>query len=482
MEQTPPMLLMQEPVRKPNEGQRVAIDGIVRAITEDRRKEVLLRGAAGTGKTWVVREVLRQLPRYSSALLAFSNKAKRVLSEACPGYEADTLHGMFGIKVNKDNDGKRVERDPGKSENFHQYNLLVIDECSMIEDEMVDYIRSRVSGQQIIWIGDVCQLPPVHQKEPSKTFEVSPEFVLSEQMRFGDDNLLSCNANTIRGMIERAIDAGVTLPLIRYMELRHDYPVPPEGENLIRVDNERQLLEAALEVMDTQEYRDDPSLAKIIALNVKLVTQMNLNVRTRIYGANAARYVAGESLMVNKAMSVWMAVGDRIKLVADAAETVRVQRTVEAPVLRTVEAYDMSIKINVWELEIQTEMGMIYTVWVPANEDAKEDHQALCLELRKIRDREYRVFKASNLPKDRERYVQAKKQYEKVRDCTFADLDYNYALTVHKAQGSTFRFAFLALSNIKEERNIKGFKSSLTIWKAAYVGMTRAKEVLVYCD
>jgi exodeoxyribonuclease V len=58
----------------------------------------------------------------------------------------------------------------------------------------------------------------------------------------------------------------------------------------------------------------------------------------------------------------------------------------------------------------------------------------------------------------------------------FANLNYSYALTIHKSQGSTFANVFVDLPNLMRDRNLKERNQLL------YVAVTRAAKRLFICQ
>ena len=146
------------------EGQQEAL----RTILLSHDGIVAVQGAAGTGKTAVLKEALGLLGERNAVLLAPSAAAARVLSEET-GAEARTLqwfltrHGDLG-------DGARVARDRQK----HEGSVLVLDEASMVstaEMELLMRIAERFRIARLVLVGDRRQLRAVSAGEPFRALQ-----------------------------------------------------------------------------------------------------------------------------------------------------------------------------------------------------------------------------------------------------------------------------------------------------------------------
>lgn len=125
----------------------------------------ILSGAAGTGKTTVIKSILDEINRVHGAgtsflLLAPTGKAsERIKSQT--GKTASTIHS-FLAKNGWINENMTLKRQGGKSDK--DYNTIIIDECSMIDLNLFATLVRAVnwnSVQRLILVGDPNQLPPI---------------------------------------------------------------------------------------------------------------------------------------------------------------------------------------------------------------------------------------------------------------------------------------------------------------------------------
>lgn len=118
-----------------------------------------LAGYAGSGKTTVLGEVASDIPH--SILCTLTGKAASVLRRKT-GLPATTIHAAFYqlVEAGTDKRGKSVLRF-ARAHDIGQLadKIVLIDECSMISEEMARDIIS--TGAKIIACGDPGQLPPV---------------------------------------------------------------------------------------------------------------------------------------------------------------------------------------------------------------------------------------------------------------------------------------------------------------------------------
>ena len=137
---------------------------------------IFITGMAGTGKSMIIREIQRQLEAKNKnvAITSLTGMAALLI-----GKGARTIHSWSGIGT-----GTRSVDDmfefirkcqPKVRDAWRSTNTLIIDEISMMSDEMfekLDQLGRRLrwkpnvpfGGVQIICLGDFYQLPPINTK------------------------------------------------------------------------------------------------------------------------------------------------------------------------------------------------------------------------------------------------------------------------------------------------------------------------------
>ena len=125
-------------------------------------REAVLAGAAGTGKTTLMRAVLAQWGG-DVTLLAPTGKAARRLSEVV-GSDARTIHSALYAAVEERKDGRKKEVLVfGDRKGLGEGGLVVVDEASMVDTALAADVRAAcvAHGSTLLWVGDHEQLPPV---------------------------------------------------------------------------------------------------------------------------------------------------------------------------------------------------------------------------------------------------------------------------------------------------------------------------------
>ena len=149
-----------------------------------------LGGYAGTGKTSLVAEVRKALPRnWKVAFCAYTGKASGVMKDKLLNANATqiddyigTIHGLcYRCRQDPETKLNVFERVP-----YLNYNLIIVDEASMVNQELFQDLR--MYGIPILFVGDHGQLPPIS----SDDFNLmsNPVIKLEEVHRFGQNSAL----------------------------------------------------------------------------------------------------------------------------------------------------------------------------------------------------------------------------------------------------------------------------------------------------
>lgn len=180
---------------------------------------VLLTGQAGSGKTYILHEFIRQAKRDSKLVAVTATTGL-----AATHIGGNTIHAWSGIGVH-DELPKHFFRDlpKGRRDMIAKTDVLVIDEISMLHDyrlDMIDEVARTVrkdprpfGGLQVILCGDFFQLPPVNRRDSreggfvvhSKAWHETAFTIcyLQEQHRQNDDTFLDILTAMRAGDIRR---------------------------------------------------------------------------------------------------------------------------------------------------------------------------------------------------------------------------------------------------------------------------------------
>ena len=147
--------------------------GKVVKLVVDQKKSIFFTGSAGTGKSVLLRDIIRNLR------IKYKKEPDRVAVTASTGLAAcnvggSTLHSFAGIGLGKDDVPelvRKIKRNAKAKLRWQRTKVLIVDEISMVDGDLFDklenvarIIRSNgrpFGGIQLVITGDFFQLPPV---------------------------------------------------------------------------------------------------------------------------------------------------------------------------------------------------------------------------------------------------------------------------------------------------------------------------------
>jgi ATP-dependent DNA helicase PIF1 len=143
-----------------NPGFRRALD-----IMEGTNHHVFITGKAGTGKSTLLELFRSQTPKRIAVLAPTGVAALNVRGQ--------TIHSFFGFKPDITPDGvRKLSKAKARAAIYKNLEAIVIDEVSMVRADLMDCVEKFLrlngprpkdwfGGLQMIFIGDLYQLPPV---------------------------------------------------------------------------------------------------------------------------------------------------------------------------------------------------------------------------------------------------------------------------------------------------------------------------------
>jgi ATP-dependent exoDNAse (exonuclease V) alpha subunit len=425
-----------------------------------------LRGYAGTGKSYLVKRLIKYIhikyPGHKVAITAPTNKAVKVLHKMS-NFKTDTrvtfqtVHKLLGLKEVIHTDGRiTFEQEFSQKNEIEQYKVLIVDEVSMLDDELFHKLTPYSNRIKIIFMGDPAQIPPVgkvdcipfnDEKNMFFDFEV---FSLTEIMRQSLDNPIIGASFEIRNNLSKRF------PIEEVVTSIND-----KDHGVIRIDaNKTADRDNAMKLFEKYfrcpEFEADADYSKVIAWRNKTVDKTNSIIRNIIHGTEKAKnkIVVGEKLVVRKPIVE----GLNIIVFTTSEELVVEEFAVATDLYKTENGVNRLKYYDTVVSAIDIE-GVTYQRTIKImHEESQADFDRIAGSLKEVAIRTKGAQRSWPL------------YYEFLR--MFADVGYNYAITGHKSQGSTYKNVFVIEDDIDLNPNI------LERNRLKYTSYSRASERL----
>lgn len=424
---------------KPNAQQIDALNEMDRFMKSN-ETSMTLSGYAGTGKTSLM-EMIAQKGRKQYRPVVFcatTNKAAAVLNERVSkaGFKAATLNKVFGISVEVDS----------KSNTYNARNLVnvlkdaditpgttvIIDEASMINEENYGILNNiaKQNDLKIIYVGDSAQLAPVGEDKISKVF------------RNGEGKVITLT------QVERTDDNAI---LKEATELRNGNPLSgissfnDKGEGVAYISPNHQDEINNVVAHYVKGLKHNSNYFRILAFTNKAVSAYNNQVRELLgytspipqvgepmtgynnwgyeWKTKSYRFINSESYKVSK-------VGKSHKITTNfndgTAVTMEVIPLTLEDSLGNIDTFNfIDIKSNPSNLQAAIQLANEKKMlWAEAKHAVGKDAKAKIYQ--RINFIDNFLFVNDNIEDSNHNLLQAK------------TIDFGYAMTVHKSQGSTF--------------------------------------------
>lgn len=299
-----------------NEGQVKAFVSLHNFITGKSDSEMmLLEGFAGTGKTYLLSKLIDQLIDQKVvrkvAMTAPTNKAVKVLARMSRGLRTKgvdfiTVHKLLGLKEKiNDNGTITFEADSYQiNSSPEDYDLVVVDEVSMLHDDLYKDLHRHSGYVKFIFTGDPAQIPPVGLPnsipltESKRTEHGIERVALDQIVRQKEGNPIIEAAFQVRSNLSDP-----------YIDLPTDDWLTPDGHGVHYIDvSEKQGRDKLNELMSSlfvsEQFKADADHAKVLAWRNVTVANFNSIIRNMIYPDKAVdgilpKILDGEKLLAN---------------------------------------------------------------------------------------------------------------------------------------------------------------------------------------
>ena len=435
-----------------NPDQRKAFDKLCNFLMSPDDSIYVIKGWAGTGKTYCVSLFVKYVLEivyptknwYKIAVTGPTNKSVRVIKKTSgirnTRVTIQTTHKLLGLKEKITMDGKQEFTNDGDFKpSINSTKLLIIDEVSMLNDDLFEKILEYRGKTKIICMGDPAQIPPVgrpdcipFREELAESYKIKT-VELRTIMRQKEGNAIIDSSVAIRSNI------GSPHPQVEPITNLNEKGEGIEFLNLNSPETRRNFSERLKEYFKTDRFAKDSEYAKIIAWRNKTVDTMNGIIRNVIYGeeAQTSKILLGEKLIANNPVIqegyVALNTNEEFTVTAFDVKTDNLRFMIsknpdDEPVGITLKYYDADVVyLNDNDEEIKVGIEILHE-----DSEAEFNKFANVLRLRAIEKR--------GADKSWLHYYNFLRRY--------ADVNYSYAITAHKSQGSTYNTTFVLEDDI----------------------------------
>ena len=464
-----------------NTQQQAAHDQLVAYLTgeDTSRKFWLLKGYAGTGKTTTIGTVIKSvmeakrggyLSTPTIAISAPTHKAVQVLKRM-RSFDGDvmyaTIHSLLGLKEHIDNaTGKQsFQRDTASKymPPIDGVDILIVDEVSMLNNELFMHIIPYVNnGLKLVLMGDPVQIPPVNETDPVpftsegvKKYNIGV-MELTDIVRQAAHNPILLYATALREIYKtgdiRAVSAMYEGTGVDVMPFAFD-----------------EKLQGLLDkYFNCEDFRNDPDHAKVIAWTNATVNNINGRIRELIYGPMPRKIMVGEKLICDKPVmrsdTVILSANTEIEVLSYEILSKTIGFTISGGIdhkyrEETFRYYRCTVRYN-W-IDLMGELRVRQEIVDIIHEDSEQAfHKMQGLMKNCILENTGKTLRG----------MMWKKFY--ANDKQFAWVKYNYAITAHKSQGSTYGIAIVLEWDINKNRKTEERN------RIKYVAATRPSRLL----
>lgn len=433
----------------------------------------VIEGKAGTGKTTIAKEILKEFEDESIYVAAVSHKAKGVIKnsfgEDTRGKKFFSIASLLGIKGINDNDTQTTKFQVGLNVPLlgNPPALLVIDEASMITEDVlkkiIDINSSLSRPFQMLFLGDIGQIQPIRDEQSefyrthkdllnkkSDIFNSKHKSKLITRVRQGESNPILPYADYFwENSQKENPELNPTQHIVRNNQIT-------DKGSLLFSNSEAEVLNSVIKAVKNAVEKGLTNHVKIVTYHVNEKTELNQKIHEALFGKDSD-YSNGDMLILNA--------------LYDLPETKGVIENSAEIQIKDIDDTDVD-EYGIHTLYLKT-TGTAYsvtgqeikdcTIQVVSRQDIGKYNQKLA-ELASVAKRQTsRALKK-----------QAWKAFWEYKG-RYADVDFGYAITAHKSQGSTYDIV------VVDEKDIMGTTATSNQEKSEliYTALTRPRKTAI---
>lgn len=433
----------------------------------------VIEGKAGTGKTTIAKEILKEFEDEQIYVAAVSHKAKGVIKSSfgddTRGKKFFSIAGLLGMKGINDNDTQTTKFQVGLKVPLldNPPALLVIDEASMITEDVlkkiIDINSSLSRPFQMLFLGDIGQIQPIRD-EQSKFYRTHKDLLNKKSDIFNSKHKSKLITRVRQG------EANPILPYADYFweNSQKENPELNPTQHIVRnnqiTDNgsllfsnsEAEVLNSVIKAVRNAVEKGLTNHVKIVTYHVNEKTELNQKIHEALFGKDSD-YSKGDMLILNSSYDL-----------PDVNATMENSSEIQ---IKSIQDTDVD-EFGVHTLYLETN-GTAYTRTGNEQKDCViqvVSRKDIGLYNRKLQELAYYAKRQTN----RALKKQAWSDFWEYKG-RYADVDFGYAITAHKSQGSTYDIV------VVDEKDIMGTTATSNQEKSEliYTALTRPRKTAI---
>lgn len=462
--------------------QQVAIGNIIDFIAapfNPTKYIVGLTGSGGTGKTFITNYIINHC-KYSGSVIQCASpthKACRVFSQAIGGKTVNTIQSVFGLRLDlrlEDFDPNNPQFNPMAKPKLENIKLLIIDEASMLPAKLVTFICNTCKklNIKILFIGDVYQLAPVNETKSIAFDRCYEVYELTQIVRQGQANPIINLLNMLRYDIKNH-----TYTFLEYLSRNigvNNYNDINEGFSICNKQSFKEVIDKSF---TDEAYTKNIDMYRIIAYTNNCVSGWNNYIRNTIIRDSDKNIITKNDLI----MSYETIVNEFMEIVINNSE--------EYIINDIVDFVDDRYGFKGFLVKFQLIHGGAITrpLFIIDHRDKftiQKYHKTITelISAAKRATGGTRVSKWRAYYDFKKRYLIAANIVDKYGKILYdRDIDYGFAITAHKSQGSTYGTVFVDINNAVYDKLGHPYTNQDDVLRRLYVACSRASKELILC-
>lgn len=445
---------------KLTESQNQALTSCIKFIEHgDSNEWFMLEGKAGVGKTTVLIELMIHFyKKHNIVTCAIAHKAKSILHDKFKArlfskknnsstlVNFTSVASLIGMKFDESTGEFIQHKDDFLIRPIDKADIIIVDEASMIDDYTLSIImKEKKFKTKVIFSGDMGQLPPIRKDsqsdECSPVFMTSNKFKLFERLRQGEESPILPYSDYYWNSIIDNVD---------YVSNSPRHSLFSDKGNLHFIDANI-ALNQCIPIFKKSIDTNDTNLLKCVCFRNEARSYINNYVRNNIYLNDVCEYNIGDIVMMQNNYEI------HDMLIENSLEF-----QVIATKLKIEKILDEDIKV--WYLTVDYKLYDNYVTLPVVSLESMQDFKRLVQYL----------FDVANSKQNAREKKDAFKFAYRLKN-RFAELDYSYAITSHKSQGSTYKAVCVYESDIMSV-SLSSYKTKL---RSMYTSITRASNMCI---